>query len=412
MPAASSRAPGQAFDFLESRSSTPPERMVSRTALVNRLRATAGNSSRGDRAGGVWQDDSACPVGRARLSEFAWVTIDARDNDPVVLLRHITAALERAAPVQKRLVAALRSPSESVWTPRCRGSRPNSPPGRRSCSSTTTSHLLRSRASLDIVAALGSDEAEGSLLVLASRVSPRLPLASLRARGRLVELGATDLAMTKREWSCCSVRPVSPSRPDASRLVTQCEGWPAALYLAALSIRDGGGAESARLTGDDRYLADYFRSEYLAHLRPGPLRFLRRTAVLDRLCGSLCDAVLDDEGSGQELEKIERANLFLVPLDHQRNWFRYHHLFRDLLQRELLEREPELLPVLHTRAANWSRRTAKPSALEHAWAASATDRAAAILASVVFDVYYSGRVATSSSGSAASAAPSCSRAIR
>ncbi len=182
-------------------------------------------------------------------------------------------------------------------------------------------------------------------------------------------------------------------RPSSSR---QCEGWPAALYLAALSIRDGleAGVEPARLAGDDRYLADYFRSEYLAHLRPGPLRFLRRTSVLDRMSGPLCDAMLEDEGSAQELEKIERANLFLVPLDNRREWYRYHHLFRDLLYRELVEHEPALVPELHSRVADWYEQNGDPeAALEHAHAAGDTERVATILTELILPLYYSGRVA-------------------
>ena len=130
--------------------------------------------------------------------------------------------------------------------------------------------------------------------------------------------------MTKREGELLLRQ--SGVRLGAERvaeLVEQCEGWAAALYLAALSIRDGeanGGAEAVPLSGDDRYLADYFRSEYLARLRPGSLRFLRRTSVLERMSGPLCDAMLEEEGSAQELEKIERANLFLVPLDNCRDW--------------------------------------------------------------------------------------------
>jgi len=142
-------------------------------------------------------------------------------------------------------------------------------------------------------------------------------------------------------------------------------------------------------------MADYLRSEYLAQLRPGALRFLRRTSVLDRMCGSLCDAILDDEGSARELEKIERSNLFLVPLDHQREWHRYHHLFRDLLRRELTEREPQLVPILHGRAADWYELHGDPeSALEHALAAGDLDRVAAIVTEIALPTYYGGRIAS------------------
>jgi LuxR family maltose regulon positive regulatory protein len=190
---------------------------------------------------------------------------------------------------------------------------------------------------------------------------------------------------------------VSLSEARAAELIEQCEGWAAALYLAALSIRDveQTGLGETRFGGDDRYLADYFHSEYLSRLRPGPLSFLRRTSILDRMCGPLCDAVLEGEGSARELEKIERANLFLVPLDNRREWYRYQHLFRELLQRELAETEPDLVRVLHGRAADWFEATGdRESALEHSYEAGDTDRAAAILTEIAFPVYYSGRVAT------------------
>src|SRR5204863_9872762 len=192
-------------------------------------------------------------------------------------------------------------------------------------------------------------DAEGPSFVPSTRVTPSRPLAPLRASGRVLERGADALAMSKREAQML-LRATGGSLREAraDELIEQCEGWPAALYLAALSIRDGEqtGGPRARFGGDDRYLADYFHSEYLSRLRPGPLDFLRRTSVLDRMCGALCEAVLEDEGSGRELEKIERANLFLVPLDNRREWYRYHHLFRELLQRELGEKEPELVPAL------------------------------------------------------------------
>jgi LuxR family maltose regulon positive regulatory protein len=145
-------------------------------------------------------------------------------------------------------------------------------------------------------------------------------------------------------------------------LIRRCEGWPAALYLAALSLRTNPAdmVDLEPFSGDDRYLADYLRTEYLAGLRPGPMRFLRRTAVLDQMCGSLCDAVLGEQGSARELERIERWNLFLIPLDRRRQWYRYHHLFGELLRRELVEREPDLVPILHSRAADWYEARGEP----------------------------------------------------
>jgi len=162
-------------------------------------------------------------------------------------------------------------------------------------------------------------------------------------------------------------------------LVETCDGWPAALYLASLSFRNAPPTSGAStgFTGDDRYLADYLRAEYLSRLHPRELRFLRRTSILAGLSEPLCNAVLQQEGSGAELEKIARANLFLVPLPRGRGWFRFHRLFRDLLLRELAQEEPDLIPTLHRRAADWYEAHGElEPALEHADAAADPARVA------------------------------------
>jgi LuxR family transcriptional regulator, maltose regulon positive regulatory protein len=392
--------PPRSFDFLESKIQIPTLRVgtVTRTALVNRFRVpTAAAVATVIAPAGYGKTTVLAQWAGRDSRRFAWVTLDERDNDPVVLLQHIAAALELDEPLQARVLEALERPGASIWTralPRLARELAERGPIVLVLDDV---HLLRSRPSLEAVGALVDDEAEGSLLVLASRTPPRLALAPLRAGGQLLELGPADLVMTNREAELLLRESgVSLSADRMAELVEQCEGWPAALYLAALSIRDGSkaGVEAVRLAGDDRYLADYFRSEYLARLRPGPLRFLRRTSVLDRMSGPLCDAMLEDEGSAQELEKIERANLFLVPLDNRREWYRYHHLFRDLLYRELVEYEPALVPQLHSRAADWYEQSGDPeAALEHAYAAGDTERVATILTELILPLYHSGRVA-------------------
>ncbi len=391
----------QPFEFLESKVEAPALRpgVVSRTVLVNKLRATTTVPVATVVAPAGYGKTTLLSQWAERDSRpFAWVTLDERDNDPVVLLRHIAAALMRDQPLDERLVDALRNPTPALWS--------QAVP--RLAAELSARHpivlvlddfnLLRSRGALETVAALMEDEVEGSMLVASTRVTPTLPLAPLRASGRLLELGAHALALSKREAQLLlRATGVSLGEARAAELIEQCEGWAAALNLAALSIRDAEqtGLGETRFGGADRYVADYFHSEYLSRLRPGPLRFLRRTSILDRMCGPLCDAVLADEGSAQELEKIERANLFLVPLDNRREWYRYHHLFRELLQRELAETEPDLVRVLHGRAADWFEAAGdQESALEHSYAAGDTDRAAAILTSIAFPVYYSGRVTT------------------
>ena len=128
---------------------------------------------------------------------------------------------------------------------------------------------------------------------------------------------------------------------QAKALNERAEGWAAGLYLAALSL-DGGSSSVASFGGDDRFVTDYLRAEELGRVEPAQLEFLLRTSVLEPMCAPLCDAVLERDDSAQLLEQLERENLFVVALDHQRSWFRYHHLFREMLQAELERREPEL----------------------------------------------------------------------
>jgi LuxR family transcriptional regulator, maltose regulon positive regulatory protein len=204
----------------------------------------------------------------------------------------------------------------------------------------------------------------------------------------------------KESHSMLRAMDIAVNDADAAELVYRCEGWPAALYLAGLALseehRDGDEPhEAERFGGEDKHFADYVRSEYLELLRPGALRFLQRTSVLHSMCGSLCDAVLDDQGSARRLEELESMNLFLVPLDHQRVWYRYHHLFRDLLRRELSESEPELVDLLHSRAADWYERHGEPEfAVEHALLAGDLDGAARIIVASALPTYYDGRIAS------------------
>ena len=197
-----------------------------------------------------------------------------------------------------------------------------------------------------------------------------------------MELGAADLAMDQGEArALLAGAEVRLAEEHAADLHRQTEGWPAALYLAALALRaastatDTPGAGVA-FAGDDRFIVDYLNSELLSRLPSRQVSFLTRTAVLDRMCGPLCDAVLDTTGSDRALESLAESNLLLVPLDRRRQWYRYHHLFRDLLAAELERREPELVPELHRRAASgarptdWRRRpstTPKPPATPTRW---------------------------------------------
>jgi LuxR family transcriptional regulator, maltose regulon positive regulatory protein len=389
------------FEFVDAKIRVPNLRpgTISRTGLVNRLRAATSSTVVTLTAPAGYGKTTLLAQWAARDSRpFAWVSIDDRDNDPIVLLRHFAASLGRFVPLQRRVQESLGSsrPSAlgSTLTHLASVLR-DAPP---IVVVLDDCNLLRSRDSLNVVSTLVDAAADGSLVVLSGRAAPRLRVARIRAAGCLLELGVDDLALTRREAQLLlRATGIDLTEAQMDELIEQCEGWPAALYLGSLALRDGKrtSTERVRFRGDDKYLADYFRSEYLSHLRPGALRFLRRTSILGKMCGSLCDAVLDDSGSRLELEKIERSNLFLIPLDHRREWYRYHHLFRELLERELSEREPELVPVLHSRAGDWYEAHGdRESALDHAFTGGDTDRAAAILMEIGFHVYSTGRVVT------------------
>jgi LuxR family transcriptional regulator, maltose regulon positive regulatory protein len=397
--------PQARFDFVESKLRVPVPRpgVVSRTALVNRLRVTQSFPVATLTAPAGYGKTTLLAQWSARDKRaFAWVSIDERDNDPIVLLRHIAAALHEIEPLEEPVLDALRSPGDSMWTAVV----PRLGSVLASCERPLVlvlddAHLLRSRDSTGAVSALVDHNSGGSMLVLAGRVQPRLRIAALRAGGRLLELDVDDLALSRREArALLASTGLDLAEHDVEELVRRTEGWAAGLYLAALALREQDGENGSSpdeirpFAGDDRYLADYFRSEYLSRLAPEQLTFLRRTSVLGKMSGPLCDRVLERRESGAELASIEKSNLFLVPLDRHREWYRYHHLFHDLLARELDELEPELVPVLHQRAADWFEESGDPeSALEHADAAGDADRVARLVASLALPVYYSGRLA-------------------
>ena len=164
---------------------------------------------------------------------------------------------------------------------------------------------------------------------------------------------------------------------EMDQLLDRTEGWPVGLYLAALALKAGGSREHAGVpfSGDDRLMAEYLRTELLANLSDAEVSFLTRTSVLDRMSGRLCDAVLDRTGSGAVLESLAHSNLLLVALDRNGEWYRYHHLFRDLLRAELQRREPELVGALHVRAAEWCEANRMPElAIDHAQTGFDVDR--------------------------------------
>jgi LuxR family transcriptional regulator, maltose regulon positive regulatory protein len=225
----------------------------------------------------------------------------------------------------------------------------------------------------------------GSRLALSGRAEPPLRIARLRAEGRILEIGPGDLSLTPSEAaSLLRNAGVAVGDDEAADLQRRTEGWPAGLYLAALYINEGGSAEQAAVSfgGDDRFVSDYMESEFLSRISRQQRSFLTRTAMLERMCGPLCDAVLGQSGSAAALANLGRSNLLLVPLDRRRQWYRYHHLFRDMLLAELEHTEPGLAPVLRRRAAAWCLSNELPEeALEYSIAAADAETAADLVES-------------------------------
>jgi LuxR family transcriptional regulator, maltose regulon positive regulatory protein len=238
----------------------------------------------------------------------------------------------------------------------------------------------------------------GSQLAVAARHDAPVPVALLRASGEIMEIGADDLAMDEREASALlEGADVRLAQAEMAELVRCTEGWPVGLYFAALAFKDGGsdGRMAFPFTGDDRLMADYLRSELLDRLSPSTVSFLAQTSVLDRMCGPLCDAVAETTGSSRRLESLERSCLLLVPLDRQRSWYRYHHLFRDLLRSELDRLEPRTTSKLHARAAAWCETNGEPEmAIGHAQAAGDASRLARLVLDLTYRTYAAGRVDT------------------
>jgi LuxR family maltose regulon positive regulatory protein len=322
--------------------------------------------------------------------------VDERDNDPRVLLQHVAAALDRIEPLTDPVLKALRARNESIWTravPRLAAALAASP---RPFVLVLDDADVVDRDAAKLIGALIDYVPRGSMLALAGRVSPNVRLARLRASGLVLEIDSEGLALSARETKVMLHNAqVDSTEIDADDLVLRAEGWAAGIYLATLAFQEGRDAhDAAALRGDDRYVAEYLRSEHLAHLTSRQREFLRRTSVLERMSGPLCDAVLDRSGSARELASIERSNLFIVPLDGHGEWYRYHHFFRDLLQRELAERDSGMISTLNRRAADWLEANGKPEeALHHAFASGSPARAARILTAIVMPAYNNGRVA-------------------
>ena len=327
----------------------------------------------------------------------AWLSLDAGDNDPARFWRHVVAALDRAHPGIAQRVGPLLGP-----------------PAPRSFEGLVTALIneLAAQPSEEVILLVLDDyhliDAQpvhtplefllrhlprGLRVVLASRSDPPLPLARLRAAGQLVELRADDLRFTAEETAALLHEALGPGLPGpaAAALTVRTEGWAAGLQLAALSMRENTDVAGfvAAFSGSHRYVLDYLAEEVLERQSEQLRTFLLETSVLERLSGALCDAITGRTDSQVMLEQVERANLFLVPLDEVRGWWRYHHLFADLLRARLRQEQPGQLVQLHRNAAAWYQEHGlADDAVRHAVAAGEMDWAARLIERHFDELFY------------------------
>jgi LuxR family transcriptional regulator, maltose regulon positive regulatory protein len=328
---------------------------------------------------------------------FAWVTVDGADADPVRLAGHVALALHRIQPLDPAVFRALAvgdgsrhlAALDHLLTSLRNWDRPG-------VLVLDDVHQLHSVEAMNFIRALGAGLPAGFQLAVGSRLM--LGFGRLRSEGRCVEFGVGDLAFTTEEARAILAHAgVDPSDDTVGTLVRRTEGWPAGVYLAALAIRTSTDAALAasRLTGDDPYIADFFRDELLARESPDTVRFLMRTAPLDQMSGALCDHVLGRSGSAGRLAEAARRNLFVVPLDRRDEWYRYHHLVAEMLLSELRRREPGEESRVHLRAGGWYQEQGQPEkAIEHMLAGGDTLAAARLVNRHAPDFVAAGRLQT------------------
>jgi len=332
----------------------------------------------------------------------AWLSLDKGDSETRRFLGYLVAALQTVstdfgAGVLEMLQSSQPSPTESTLTALLNEI------------TTVSENFVLVLDDYHVIDAKPVDHAITFLLenlppqmhlIITTREDPDLPLARFRAQGELTELRVADLRFTLSEAAkfLNRVTGLELSEKDIAALEARTEGWITGLQLAALALQGISLQERAdtsqfvqSFTGSNRFVLDYLVEEVLKH-QPEDLRhFLLQTCILERLNASLCEAVTGQANSRNTLETLERGNLFVVPLDNQRQWYRYHHLFAEVLQTHLLEQQPDLVAELHWRASNWyEQNDLTAEAIQHALAAEDWERAAGLieLAHPVMDINY------------------------
>jgi LuxR family transcriptional regulator, maltose regulon positive regulatory protein len=351
-------SPATQFDLADPPPSVPTryDGYVRRPQLVSRLRearrypcllitAPAGYAKTSLLAEWAEQDDRP----------FAWVTLGSEDDDATRLLNRLVEAIDGVSLKGRPFVLVL----DNV-------------------------HVLRKKGALDALANTIASIRQDGQVALASRKEPRLPLGRMRAQREVFELTRRDLAMSRSHSAALLEALGLDLRMDEVEMIfEQTQGWPAALYLAGLSLGEQGTGvqiDPAQFGGDHRFVADYLKEEFLAGPSVARVRFLLRSSVLDELTGQICDDVLERSGSARVLRELSRENMLLEPLDHADDSYRYHPLFKQMLRAELHRREPDVEAELHQHASAWfAERERFEEAIEHAVAGADQWRAAELI---------------------------------
>lgn len=384
--------------LLSGKIQPPPMRAgaVSRRTLIERARESGAGVVSITAPAGYGKSTLLTEWAATESRNVGWVSLDRTDDDPASLLSVIAAASIALSPHTAAVAADMRGVGASALgrsAPMLAGALAASPEA--FVLFVDDLHWADSPDCQDALEIILSRLPIGSQIVLASRRATPL-IGRLRAVGEAWEITAADLSLTdegaRTIFEQAGASDVNDQ--DLSQIVRRCEGWPAGLYLCALVARSGG--DAASVTGDERFMADFLYRECVARLPEDTQAFLRRTAVLDQMSATSCNAVLGLEDSRFRLHELESANLFLVAIDRRRGWFRYHALFREFLLTELERAEGRgSVAELHRRAADWHERNgAAAQAVEHLLQAGEIERAAERIAEIGLPMYQAGQVST------------------
>ncbi len=367
-----------------------PRDRIGREALVARLSDAARARLALIRAPAGWGKSTLLSQWRSMehgRRGFAWVTLDPSDSDPTLFWAYVIEALRSVAPeLGSRSLALLRAPGVDLvgeMLPVLIGELEAFE--RPLVLALDDYHQLEGDAVHAGVRRLLDYLPDHVCVAIATRTEPPLQVPRLRARGQLVEVDASGLRFSVPEADVLlnELLGLELAAEDVAALHQRAEGWPAAVYLAGLSLRSRTDRHEfiVRFAGDDRHIVDYLGEEVLADLDPDTRGLLLRTSILERVNGPLCDVIADATGSARKLDTLARSNLFVVPLDDRRDWYRYHHLFRACLNAELRIESPELIPELHRRASRWFQMTGDATeAINHAIAGQDFPAASELLA--------------------------------